>query len=534
MFVDQSTVQFLAPEILVIIAASVVLVAGAFLANREVWLCVSLGALTLAGSLICMAGFEDRTIGPATFASPVAQDGLAQVGRILAIVVGMLLIGAMSRLLSKDLGSEQLGCALLAVAGVMLACSAQELVLAFLSLELVSIPTYVLLFLGRKDRESAEATAKYFFLSIFSSALLLYGFSFLYGISGGTSFGDIRNAFNFEKPSNWSVALGVLAFVLTLAGLGFKMTVAPFHFYAPDVYQGASSDSAALLAVAPKIAGAFVVLRLFVGCMPSASTFGWQIMFAMSILTMTLGNVSALWQTNIRRMLAFSSIAHGGYMLMGVAVALGTTAFSSKDIGGAGAVVAYTIAYSFASLGSFAILTHLSTPKRPLNGVEELSGLAKTHPLAATALSICMFSFAGIPPLAGFLGKLGLFGGSVALASGNPNVLGIPFGILAVAGALNAAIGAAYYLRVIGTMWFAPQGRHEVASVGPYGALASGIASALLTLTFGIAPTLLFSGAGIASRSIERLAAKNPTSKIATAERTSLELAPSEAIRSKH
>ena len=204
----------------------------------------------------------------------------------------------------------------------MLVAEAGDLVLLFVGLELISIPTYVLLSLGRHDAARQEAAAKYFFLSVLSSAVMLYGFSFLYGLAGSTDLAKVQAALAGARPAAGSFdGLSKLALALVFAGLCFRITAVPFQFYAPDVYQGTSYPNAALLSVLPKTAGFLVLTRLLMAAAP-APPYLWQVVLAVSILTMTFGNLTALWQNDLRRLLAYSSIANAGYMLLGLAVAL--------------------------------------------------------------------------------------------------------------------------------------------------------------------------------------------------------------------
>ena len=245
-----------------------------------------------------------------------------------------------------------------------------------------------------------------------------------------------------------------MALLLVFAGMGFRMTAVPFHFYAPDVYQGTSNPNAGLLSTLPKIAGLLVVVRVIMASMPGHELqgLGWRIALVMAVLTMTLGNVLALWQDNIRRLLAYSSIAHAGYMLIGVAVGFATAAGGEAplEINGIGTALFYLGVYCLATIGAFAALNYLGSAERQIDGVDELNGLGRTRPAAALALAVAMFSLAGVPPLAGFWGKLTLFTGALEVGGTlRPWFVG-----LAVIGAVNAAIAMAYYLRVVAVMYF--------------------------------------------------------------------------------
>jgi NADH-quinone oxidoreductase subunit N len=388
-----------------------------------------------------------------------------------------------------DATDEYVGSLLLIVAGLMLVGVAGDLVLLFVALELISIPTYILLYLGRRDVASQEATAKYFFLSVLSSAIVLYGFSFLYGIAGSTELTAVRAALAGAKPlPPGFAAFAKLAMALVFGGLSFRIAAVPFHFYAPDVYQGTTHPNAALLSVAPKAAGFVVMTRILVLAMPGAAPHAWPIVLGVSVVTMTFGNVMALWQDNLRRLLAYSSIANAGYMLLALAVALaaggGTTAWD-----GIAAVAFYLAVYCVATIGAFASFQHLGRPERSLDGVDELAGLGTTKPVAAAVLAVCMFSLSGIPPLAGFWGKFLVFGGALSVepAAGAAYGLRWCFAAAAILGVLNSAVAAAYYLRIVAVMYF----RTPLATPraqGGAGAWGAAVACALLLLAIGVYP----------------------------------------------
>ncbi len=390
---------------------------------------------------------------------PLKVDLFSQYVRWLVLVVALILV-LMSLQLAPDVQvPEYLGTLLLAVAGMMVVASAQELVLLFVGLELISIPTYILLYLGRRSVESQEATAKYFYLSILSSAITLYGFSFLYGAAGSTELVRIQEALGSIDETMGMLWFGRLALVLIFAGLCFKVTAVPFHFYAPDVYQGTTAGNAAVLSFLPKLGGLVVLVRIVAMAMPGFETYAWQIALVLALLTMTLGNVVALWQDNVRRLLAYSSIAHGGYMLIGLAVAFaaGSGANAAAGFDGIGGMLFYITVYALATSGAFATLIYLGRDERPIENVDELAGAARAYPWAGIAMAIFMFSLTGIPPLAGFWGKLNLFAGALSIRPPNPDAASAPrewFLLLAVLGVLNAAISAGYYLRIVGVMYF--------------------------------------------------------------------------------
>jgi NADH-quinone oxidoreductase subunit N len=317
---------------------------------------------------------------------PLAIDLLALMVRGLVLGLGLLFVLIAARRSSQEQGPEFLGTLLLAITGLMIVASARDLVLLFLGLELISIPTYILLYLGRRDAASQESAAKYFYLSILSSALLLYGFSFVYGAAGSTSLVDIRSALaKTAGDSDWTQVVAALGLVLVFAGLGFKIAAVPFHFYAPDVYQGTTNANAGLLAVLPKVAGIVGLVRIVAVAMPGSETYAWRLAVILALLTMTVGNVMALWQNNVRRLLAYSSIAHGGYLLIGLAVAFVAAAGADVAAGfdGLSATLLYLVVYVLATTGAFAALAYLGDEGSEVSTVDELAGLGRGHPWAA-------------------------------------------------------------------------------------------------------------------------------------------------------
>ncbi len=466
--VSSATVDFLIPEVLVAVTAIWIFVVGAFYGGKSGWSWVAILGLLLAGGHLLFGNLPAAgEYGPVTF------DKFGHVLRTTAVIVGILFVLMTNQGGKRGASSELVGAMLLVIAGVMLVSCANELVILFVGLELISIPTYLLLYLGRGASNSSaagdnaelgsqEATSKYFFLSVLSSAILLYGFSFLYGLTGELRLSEIAESL---AASELGGPLPVLALLLIVAGLGFKIAAVPFHFYAPDVYQGTTNLNAGLLSVVPKIAGVVVLVRLVAAVLPpDLAQFGWQLCLVLSIITMTLGNVAALWQNNIRRLLAYSSIAHAGYMLIGLCVFLAARSAQGETspvefVDGLSSMLLYLAVYVVATLGTFAALVHLSRVDESVDRVEQLTGLGKTRPLIAVALAVFMFSLAGIPPLAGFWGKMGLFFSALGVnGSTDLTIAGIPMRTaliaLAVVGALNAAIAAAYYLRIVATMYF--------------------------------------------------------------------------------
>lgn len=487
------TLLLLVPEIVLVVVAVAMYVAGAFVDAEKAWAGLAGGAVLLAAAILWGQS-------PSSAAGPIDSDALAYFARWFALVFGGLFVLLASQPPRRLGAPEYVGSLLLVIVGLMLTSVAADLVLLFVALELISIPTYILLALGRGGIDAQESTAKYFFLSVLSSAVLLYGFTFLYGMAGSTQFSDIRAAmFLAIGLETGPDTLLRLALVFVLAGLAFKIAAVPFHFYAPDVYQGTTDANAALLSVVPKAAGMVVLVRLLTLSTWDSTPYGWRTFFALAVVTMTLGNVVALWQTNLRRLLAYSSIAHAGYMLIGLTVAL-APAEAAQGWDGISALLFYLGVYGFATLGTFAALSYLAPSYRQLEAVDELAGLARTRPWVAAALGLFMFSLAGIPPLAGFWGKVVLFGSALSVDTGMDaaGTLRPWFIALAVIGAVNAAIAAAYYLRIIAVMYF----RSPTTTLKAEGGAGAGWALAIcatLVVLLGLFPEPLRRGADQAS-----------------------------------
>jgi NADH-quinone oxidoreductase subunit N len=354
---------------------------------------------------------------------------------------------------------------------------------------LVSIPTYLLLYLARRNATTQEAATKYFFLSVFSSGLLLYGLAFLYGLTGVSNLKAL--AFLVDHvPNVPQPQLALIAIVFVIAGLGFRVAAVPFHFYAPDVYQGSPTVLAALLSWIPKAIGYMAIIRtltsvLAAGGHPGALGHKAVILaWIIAVITMTLGNTVALAQENLKRLLAYSSIAHAGYLMIGVAVAFA----SDPELGGvylgSEGILFYLVAYALMTLGAFGVIIALSTPERPIETVDDLAGLGQTHPKTALAMALCLFSLAGIPPLAGFYGKFQIFAAAFAVPEGEDARL---LQWLALIGVLNSAIGAYYYLRIVVIMYLRPATTPIDARPAWPTLLAVGT-SALLSLAVGLYP----------------------------------------------
>ena len=361
---------------------------------------------------------------------------------------------------------------LFSTVGAMTIALSTELITLFVGLELMSIPVYVLAGLQRRDRYANEASLKYFLLGAFSSAILLYGFAWLFGIAGSTDLAQIARAVSAAGLGSPQV---VVALALVTAGLGFKAAVVPFHQWTPDAYDGAPTPSTAFMSVAPKAAAFAAILRVMATALGPMQV-DWALVFAiLAVVTMTVGNIVALVQTNVKRMLAYSSIAHTGYILAGVAaLAAGTSAGA--------AVLFYLFAYGVMNLGAFACLIFLDLEGTRGATLDELNGLWTRHTAGALAFTIFLISLTGIPPTIGFLGKFLMI----------QPVLDAGFGWLAVAIALNAVLAAFYYLRVVVHMFMydpdASAPRIEAARM----LSVSLVVVALVTILLGVLPDPIY------------------------------------------
>lgn len=360
-------------------------------------------------------------------------DLATQHGLHLTMIGGIFITLISMGSVTKRVAGEFYSCMLFLLSGLIFVSAASDLTSLYLGLELVSIPTTLLLTMGRSDRKGREATLKYFALSAFSSAVLLMGASYLYGLSGSTSLQSIRESIAVT-PS----LMARIAMALVLIGLAFRVTAVPFHFYAPDVFSGTSLPMASLIAYLPKVAGFMGMVRLLGGAsLTNAMTDStFTTLIALAIVTMTLGNFLALVQDSWRRLLAYSSVAHSGYLLLGLAAIL-------RQGGDSRPIFSYLAAYAVMTLGMFAALTAMAgDDKNEDMKLSELRGLFKRSPWLGAAATVCLLSLIGMPLTAGFWAKLQLF---LAAVQGSHPWLRAGAIIMAI----NAAIGAIYYLNAL-------------------------------------------------------------------------------------
>ncbi|SHI78735.1 NADH-quinone oxidoreductase subunit N [Roseomonas rosea] len=418
------------PEILLAAAGLVLLLAGV-IPKRDTTFPVTMGAL---GALLVAAVMVMAAPDGMAFANQFVSDGFSRFAKVL------ILLGAASGLMLALDWNEKQGIArfefpilvLFSTIGMLVMVSAADLITLYMGLELLSLSLYVIAAFDRDNARSAEAGLKYFVLGALASGLYLYGASLTYGFSGSTNFAAIGTAVSSEGGASMGVMVGM---TFVVAALAFKISAVPFHMWTPDVYEGAPTPVTAFFASAPKVAAVALLVRVLADPFAELAAHWQGVIWLASLGSMLLGSFAALRQNNIKRLMAYSSIGHVGYALMGLAVATDT---------GLRGVMLYMTIYLVMNAGVFAVLVSMRRQGRSLERVEDLAGLGRTDPAMAIAMVVFMFSMAGIPPLAGFFSKLYVF--LAAVQEG--------FWVLATVGVLTSVVGAYYYLRIIKVMYF--------------------------------------------------------------------------------
>ncbi len=450
----------LLPELILILGASLILLVGLAGQKSQSNLTGHLSMIALLGALWATWQPLDASAGAT---SSLNIDSLVWYARMATLAVGLVILFAARHVPEPGERGEFHALILFSLAGVLLVTAANDLILLFLALELVSVPTYILVGLSRRDIRAQEATGKYFFLGALAAAMTLYGFSFLYGTSGttqlfSTSAAPTSIASYLALPSNAADRLVTLGLLLAMVGLAFKIAAVPMHFYVADVYQGAASPVTGMLGFVPKFAGLLAIVRLL-------SLRGWEfgdalfwLLWAIAALTMTAGNTLALMQNSVKRMLAYSSVAHSGYMLIGLLAGPGRADGTPRSplANGIGAMIFYMTVYGVMNLGAFACLSFFRKPgiddeDDSADSLDDLAGAAARNPWACLALAIFVLSLMGLPPTGGFFGKLYVFSAALSASAGTEHHTAMI--LLVVIGALNSAVAAAYYLRIVGACY---------------------------------------------------------------------------------
>jgi NADH-quinone oxidoreductase subunit N len=467
------------PEMALAGAAMMLLLIGVFRGEDSARLVSWLGVLVLIGILVLAARFDSS--------KQVAFYGMFVTDPFALFMKALLLIGSAVSIVMAIRFNEEHHIArfefpvlvLLAATGMMVMVSANDLITLYLGLELQSLALYVLASFDRDSVRSSEAGLKYFVLGALSSGMLLYGASMVYGFTGTTSFVELAKLLTGGATPSAGLVIGI---VFVIVGLAFKVSAVPFHMWVPDVYEGAPTPITAFFAVAPKMAAIALFMRFLIEPFGAMLAEWRQVIVFLSIASMVLGAVAAIAQSNIKRLMAYSSIGHIGYALIGLAAA------SPAGIRG---VLIYMSIYLFMNVGTFAVILCMRQQGRMLEGINDLAGLSRTQPGLALALAIFMFAMAGIPPTAGFFSKLYIF-----LAAIDAHLTG-----LAIIGVVASVVGAFYYLRIVKVMYFDEP-------VGPFDhpihveLKAVLVVAATVTLLFFLLPDPLVGSAEAAAASL--------------------------------
>ncbi|WP_439498996.1 NADH-quinone oxidoreductase subunit NuoN [Bosea sp. (in: a-proteobacteria)] len=464
------------PEIVLAIGAIAMVLYGAIRGEGATRALEGAALALLALALVLVLSGTGKAV---TFNGAFVADGFARFMKVLTLIGAGAAIILAGDFMRRD-GSMRFEfpvLVVLATIGMMMMISANDLIGLYVGLELQSLALYVVAAFDRDNAKSTEAGLKYFVLGALSSGMLLYGASLVYGFTGTVTYSGIAQA---VQGGHAGIGL-IFGIVFVAAGVAFKISAVPFHMWTPDVYEGAPTPVAAFFATAPKMAAMAMMVRIFIGAFPGALHDWQQIIIFMAIASMALGAFAAIGQSNIKRLLAYSSIANMGYALVGLAA--GTAA-------GVQGVMTYMAIYLATTLAAFACVLMMRRDGKPVEDIGELAGLSRTNPWMAFALSMMMFSLAGIPPLAGFWAKFYVF-----LAAIDAKLY-----TLAVVGVVTSVVGAYYYLRLVKVMYFdEAKPAFEKGDIGVRGVL---LVSTLFVLVLSLLPAPLFDSAAAAAKSL--------------------------------
>jgi NADH-quinone oxidoreductase subunit N len=482
MLPDNPDIRVIVPQSMVVLLAMAVLLTDVMAPRMSQRRLADIGIVGLLFTMLVTVFVRPEVAAPA-FSSMLIADGYTQFFNFLflgAALVGILLsVDTLER--ERISHGEYYALILLTTAGMMIMASATDLIAVFLGLEVLSIGLYILCGYAREKLASEESALKYFLLGAFASALFLYGVALLYGATGATNLQGIAGAIGGAMDPG-SRALLLAGTALLIVGFGFKVAIVPFHVWTPDVYEGAPTTVTAFMSVGAKAAGFAAFLRVFMDSLGDVRPQAAAIMAALAAVTMIVGNVVAIAQPNIKRMLAYSSIAHAGYLMVGL------TAAVLEAQRGVPALLFYAFAYTVTNLGAFGVVLAFHRRGEEVLQIDDYAGLGFKYPVLGALMSLFMLSLAGIPPTVGFLGKLTLF--TAALETGQLTWLVV----LAV---LTSVVSVYYYLRVIVVMYMAPADirTEETQRAGsPYLHVALGL-TGVATLLFGLLPSAVLQGA---------------------------------------
>ena len=421
----------IAPELILAVFGLLVLIADLLIEDKKKLGLIAL--VGLGGGFVFLASGRGPDLGATAYGGMVVVDQFAVFFKMIFLIAAGLAIAISTRYLDieREHHGEYYALLLFATMGMMFMAGGMDLVTVYIGLETMAIATYVLVGFLRSSQRSNEASMKYFLLGAFSSAILLYGMSLLYGISGSTNLNAIADALAIRPLTD---PISMIAMITVSAGLFFKIAAVPFHQWTPDAYEGAPTSITAFMSVAVKAASFAMMVRILMVAIYPLREQWVPILAAVSAMTMTVGNITALTQWNVKRMLAYSSIAHAGYILLGVIAGNET---------GMTAVAIYLFVYTFMNLGAWAVVVALR--RRDVIGehIDEMNGLFFKYPVAAVLMLIFLLSLAGVPPTAGFIAKYFLF--AAIIETGHT--------FLAVIAVLNVAVSVYYYLRIVVAMF---------------------------------------------------------------------------------
>jgi NADH-quinone oxidoreductase subunit N len=476
---DLQSLLTILPVLIVVGWASLLLLIDLFIPKERSWITPLLAALGLVAAGVALV--SQYNLETSAFNGMILVDGFGSMLQLLFLALGLMAIAqAYDYLRWREIArGEYYSLLMFSLSGMMLMASAGDLIVVFVSLELLSIPLYVLAGFARPKVDSEESAMKYFLLGAFASGFVVYGIALIYGVTGTT---QLAGVFESLMEASSIPLLSLLGGGMIIVGLGFKVAAVPFHMWTPDVYQGAPTSVTSFMSVGAKAGGFAALLRIFVAAFPGSAALWGPLTMWIAALTMAWGNIAAIAQSNIKRMLAYSSIAHAGYIFMALPAAA-LPAVAPEALRGA---LFYLVAYGITNLGAWGVVLALEKSEGAGLEIEDYAGLGQKYPALALAMVVFMLSLTGVPPTVGFMGKFYLFRAAI-----DANLIW-----LAIVGVITSLISAYYYLRVVVVMYMqsgAPEKRSELLLN------TTVVVSAIATVLFGLLPGPLLQLASQAS-----------------------------------